>query len=186
MRIISGNLKGKKISQPIDKSTRPLRDLVKESIFNLLEHSNKINIKIKDSNILDLFSGSGSFGLECISRGAKKVKFIENYHNALKILNKNILDLKVLDKSEIIDQDCFEFFKKQEKISSKFEIIFIDPPYKEEKLNLIIEEIKDKKILNDNGVIIIHRHKLDKLEISEKLRVFDVRNYGISKIIIGN
>ena len=186
MRIISGNLKGKKISQPIDKSTRPLRDLVKESIFNLLEHSNKLNIKIKDSNILDLFSGSGSFGLECISRGAKKVKFIENYHNALKILNKNILDLKVLDKSEIIDQDCFEFFKKQEKISSKFEIIFIDPPYKEEKLNLIIEEIKDKKILNDNGVIIIHRHKLDKLEISEKLRVFDVRNYGISKIIIGN
>ena len=111
MRIISGNLKGKKISQPIDRSTRPLRDLVKESIFNLLEHSNKINIKIKDSKILDLFSGSGSFGLECISRGAKKVKFIDNYHNALKILNKNILDLKVLDKSEIINQDCFEFLK---------------------------------------------------------------------------
>ncbi len=186
MRIISGNLKGKKISQPIDKNTRPLRDLVKESIFNLLEHSNKINLKIKDANILDLFSGSGSFGLECISRGAKKVKFIENYYNALKILNKNILDLKVLDKSEIIKQDCFEFFKKQDKFLIKFEIIFIDPPYKEEKLNLIIDEIKDKKILNDNGVIVIHRHKLDKLEINKKLNIFDVRNYGISKIIIGN
>ncbi len=186
MRIISGNLKGKKISQPIDKNTRPLRDLVKESIFNLLEHSNKLKIEIKDSNILDLFSGSGSFGLECISRGAKKVKFIENYHNALKILNKNILDLKVLDKCEIIKQDCFDFFKNQEKFLKDFEIIFIDPPYKEEKLNLIIEEIKDRKILNDNGVIVIHRHKLDKLEISKKLKIFDVRNYGISKIIIGN
>ena len=186
MRIISGIFKGKKIFLPNDKNTRPLRDLVKESIFNLIQHSNKININIKNSTILDLFSGSGSFGLECISRGAKKVKFIDNYHNALKILNKNILDLKVLDKSEIINQDCFEFLKNQEKISGEFEIIFIDPPYKEEKLNLIIEEIKDKKILNDNGVIIIHRHKLDKLEISKKLRVFDVRNYGISKIIIGN
>ena len=186
MRIISGNLKGKKISQPIDKNTRPLRDLVKESIFNLLEHSNKLKIEIKDSNILDLFSGSGSFGLECISRGAKKVKFIENYHNALKILNKNILYLKVLDKCEIIKQDFFDFFKNKEKFLKDFEIIFIDPPYKEEKLNLIIEEIKDRKILNDNGVIVIHRHKLDKLEISKKLKIFDVRNYGISKIIIGN
>jgi len=84
MRIISGNFKGKKISLPDDKHTRPLRDMVKESIFNLIEHSNKINSKINDSIILDLFSGSGSFGLECISRGAKKVIFIENYFETLK------------------------------------------------------------------------------------------------------
>ena len=75
MRVISGDLKGKKIFLPKDKNTRPLRDLVKESIFNLLEHSNKINFKIKDSIVLDLFSGSGSFGIECISRKAKKIFF---------------------------------------------------------------------------------------------------------------
>ena len=72
MRIISGYLKGKKIKLPKDKKTRPLKDLVKESIFNILVHSNKINCKIENAQILDLFSGSGSFGLECISRGAKK------------------------------------------------------------------------------------------------------------------
>mgnify|MGYP006000321431 FL=1 len=110
MRIISGNFKGKKISLPDDKHTRPLRDMVKESIFNLIEHSNKINSKINDSIILDLFSGSGSFGLECISRGAKKVIFIENYFEALKILNKNILHLNVKEKSKIIKEDCFKFF----------------------------------------------------------------------------
>ena len=79
MRIISGNFKGKTIFQPKDKSTRPLKDLTKESIFNIIEHSNLFNIKIEKSHILDLFSGVGSFGLECVSRGALSVTFFENY-----------------------------------------------------------------------------------------------------------
>ena len=77
MRIISGQFKNKKIFQPKAKSPRPLKDLVKESIFNLINHSKKFNIKIENSNILDLFSGSGSFGIECISRGASNILFIE-------------------------------------------------------------------------------------------------------------
>ena len=76
MRIIGGIYRGKKITLPEDKKTRPLKDIVKESIFNLIEHSNKFKIEIKNSLVLDLFAGSGSFGLECISRGAKKVVFI--------------------------------------------------------------------------------------------------------------
>ena len=90
MRIISGNLKGKKINPPKDKLTRPLKDMVKESIFNILEHSNEINHKMENSIVLDLFSGSGSFGLECISRGAKYVFFNENYNEAIRVLEKNI------------------------------------------------------------------------------------------------
>ena len=82
MRIISGNFKGKKILLPKDKLTRPLKDLTKESIFNILEHSNKLNVRLENSNILDLFSGVGSFGLECLSRGSSSVTFIENYNNA--------------------------------------------------------------------------------------------------------
>ena len=81
MRIISGNFKGKKILQPKDKLTRPLKDLTKESIFNILKHSILLNIELESSNILDLFSGVGSFGLECLSRGAKNVTFIESYTN---------------------------------------------------------------------------------------------------------
>ena len=85
MRIISGDFKGKKILQPKDKLTRPLKDLTKESIFNIINHSNLININLKNSNILDLFSGVVSFGLECLSRGALTVTFFENYINAIKI-----------------------------------------------------------------------------------------------------
>ena len=75
MRIISGQFKGKKILQPKDKKTRPLKDLTKESIFNIINHSNKFKINIEDSYVLDLFSGVGSFGIDCLSRGVKKVIF---------------------------------------------------------------------------------------------------------------
>ena len=186
MRIISGNLKGRKIYLPTDKNTRPLKDMVKESIFNLLDHSNKFSVKIKKSNILDLFAGSGSFGLECLSRGAGKVIFVENYLNAIKILNKNIQELHVNDQSEIVEQDCFEFLDNQKNFLNNFKIIFIDPPYKEKKINYIIDEIKDKKILNKNGIIVIHRHKSDDLILSKKFKIIDIRSYGISKIFFGN
>ena len=102
MRIISGTLKGKKLLQPKDKFTRPLKDLTKESLFNIIQHSNKFNSKIKGANILDLFSGVGSFGLECLSREANAVTFIENYKTVIPILKKNISNLNVLEKSKII------------------------------------------------------------------------------------
>ena len=72
MRIIAGKFKGKKIYLPLNKNTRPLRDSFKESIFNIIEHNKMINFKLEDSIILDIFSGTGSFGLECLSRGARK------------------------------------------------------------------------------------------------------------------
>ena len=81
MRVISGDLKGKKLLIPLDKSTRPLRDLVRESIFNILDHSPKVSVELKNSKVLDLFSGTGSFGIECLSRGAESVTFFENYVN---------------------------------------------------------------------------------------------------------
>ena len=185
MRIISGNFKGKKIFLPPDKKTRPLRDLVKESVFNLIEHSNKLDFKISGSNVMDLFSGSGSFGLECISRGASNVIFIENYENILSILKKNIEHLGVYKNCKIIKEDCFKFFSSNLYLNNKFEIIFLDPPYKEKNINFIIKKIKDEKLLTSNGIIIIHRHKNDNIEITKKLIVLDTRKYGISKIIIG-
>ena len=76
MRIIAGKLKGSVLHIPKDKNTRPLKNLARESIFNLLTHSNKISLKLKQSNVLDLYAGTGSFGLECLSRQAKSVYFI--------------------------------------------------------------------------------------------------------------
>ena len=96
MRIIGGYLKGKKISFIKTSSTRPLRDLVKESLFNTIHHSNLINVNIKNSTVLDLYSGIGSFGIECLSREADSVTFVENNSQTLEILKENLkkLDLE--------------------------------------------------------------------------------------------
>ena len=101
MRIIGGHFKGKKLFEAFDKNTRPLKDLVKESIFNILEYSQEEKINLKDSSVLDLFSGTGSFGLECISRGASKVYFFENYNESIEIIKKNSKKLKCEKKVKI-------------------------------------------------------------------------------------
>ena len=186
MRIISGKFKGKKLFLPSDKNTRPLKDMVKESIFNLLEHSNKFSLSLSNSSVLDLFSGCGSFGIECISRGSKNVYFFENYFKALEILNKNLSKLTQDQSYKIFENDCFTFFNSKKTIEIKFDLIFIDPPYKELRVNDLIEKIHEKRVLSKKGLFIIHRHKKDKLPMTEKINILDVRTYGISKVYIAN
>ena len=186
MRIIGGKFKGKKLILPYNKKTRPLKDVVKESIFNLIVHSRLINIDIENSNVLDLFSGSGSFGLECISRGARSVYFFENYNLAIKTLKKNISLFNDQNKIKIFENDCFNSFDKINHLNLKFDIIFIDPPFREQKINIVLNKIIENKLLKKNGIIIIHRHKKDTVSISKKLKIFDTRKYGLSKIIFGN
>ena len=124
MRIISGDLKGKKLLTPLDKSTRPLKDMVRESIFNILDHSTKLSTKINNAKILDLFSGTGSFGIECLSRGAAEVFFFENYHNSLKILKKNISNLDLNNKSMVYSNSAYNL--KDSNIENRiFDIIFL-------------------------------------------------------------
>ena len=182
MRIIAGDFRGKKILQPKDKFTRPLKDLTKESIFNIINHSNLININLKKSNILDLFSGVGSFGLECISRGALTVTFFENYINAIKILKLNISSMNIQKKVKIVEKNLFEE-QSLESLNQKFEIIFIDPPFKEKKLNFLLKKIYKLKILEKNGLLIIHRHKKEEDKFPEEYKVIKEKTYGISKLI---
>jgi 16S rRNA (guanine966-N2)-methyltransferase len=185
MRIISGDYKGKKILLPKDKLTRPLKDLTKESIFNIIKHSNLIDINLENSNILDLFSGVGSFGLECLSRGAANVTFLESYQEVLTVLKKNIDSLKQQSSSNIIEKDIFEE-KTLKALNNKFDIIFMDPPYKEKKLQELLNTIIKLKLLKNNGIIIIHRHKKEKDVFPDRFNIIIKKNYGISKIIFGN
>ena len=185
MRIISGDLKGKKILLPKNKLTRPLKDLTKESIFNIINHSKLLNVRLEKANVLDLFSGVGSFGLECLSRGALFVTFLENYKEALTILKKNISNMNQQNFSQVIERDIFleNTFKL---LNSKFDIIFMDPPYKEKKILDILNTIVKLNLLKENGIIIIHRHKKEEDIFSEKFKIIINKNYGISKIIFGN
>ena len=153
MRIISGNFKGKKILQPKNNLTRPLKDLTKESIFNILIHSNKFNVKIEKSNVLDLFSGVGSFGLECLSRGSLSLTFVENYKEVLPILKKNISNLNFQNNSLVIEKNILDKLNFKN-FSKKFDIIFMDPPYKEKNLSKLLSRIIQSNILNQKGIMI--------------------------------
>ncbi len=141
MRVVGGLLKGKKIFDPLDKSTRPLKDLVRESIFNILEHSKNEFVKIKKAKVLDLFSGTGSFGIECLSRGADEVFFFENYSKSLNVLKKNIHNLDLLDKSNIFEESAYNI-DHIKKMPNNFDLIFLDPPFRENKINELILLIK--------------------------------------------
>ena len=181
MRIIKGELKGKKLLIPLDRSTRPLKDIVRESIFNVLDHSSKVSTRINNSKVLDLFSGTGSFGIECLSRGAAEVIFFENYHNSLKILKQNIFNLKLENRSIVFDYSAYNL--KEVNLEDRiFNIIFLDPPFKDRKIKILIDQIKKLKVADENSLLVIHRNKKSEDKISQYLNVIDEKNYGLSKI----
>ena len=183
MRIITGNFKGRKLLTPNDIKTRPLKDITKESIFNILKHSNKFNVEIKNSVILDLFAGVGSFGIECLSNEAKYVTFVENYNGVLPILKKNLSNLKLDKKYEVIEQNIFTELKLT-KIN--YDIIFLDPPYKDKNISELIDKIFEINLLSKSGIIITHRNKNVKDKYSKNFRILEEKTYGISKISFGN
>ena len=185
MRIIAGNLKGSTLYIPKNKNTRPLKDLTRESIFNLLTHSKKLLLELEQSNVLDLYAGTGSFGLECLSRQANSVCFIEKNKEAMIILQKNIKKLKVKNKIKIIFDDIFNSIKKNDIFESKFDIIFCDPPFNDANIEKLIGLIFNKNLLNKNGIIILHRKKATKDKLPNYFEIIDQREYGKSKIIFG-
>ena len=185
MRIIAGKLKGNTLLLPESKHTRPLQDRARESIFNLLSHSHKISFQFKNSNVLDLYAGTGSFGLECLSRSSENVCFIENKKEAINILEKNIEKLKQSHKAKIFFGDVFELINKQKLSVSEFNLIFCDPPFRNLNMVELIELIFNKKLLRKNGIIILHREKSTVEKIPNFFKLIDERIYGSSKIIFG-
>ena len=153
MRIVSGDLRGSALYITKDKTTRPLKDMVRESIFNLLIHSNKISFQLARSNVLDLYAGTGSFGLECLSRQAKSVCFVEKRKDAVEILEKNIEKLKLKNKVKIFFEDVFEIIKKKNIFESKFDLIFCDPPFKNLNIEKLIKLILSSNLLKKKGII---------------------------------
>ena len=183
MRVISGVLKGRSINFLNNLNTRPLKDSVKESIFNILIHSNLINVKIENSNILDLYSGIGSFGIECISRKAKKVTFVEQNKNAVKVLQKNLIKLSIIHKAKISNNKLEDFFENN--INEKFDIFFLDPPFKDLSFVKNLELIKKKKYFKKEHLVIVHREKITMDNLENILDIVEVKQYGRSKIIFG-
>tara|TARA_X000001036_G_scaffold346973_1_gene327011 strand:- start:1164 stop:1724 length:561 start_codon:yes stop_codon:yes gene_type:complete len=183
MRIISGSLKGRSIKYLKNNTTRPLKDSVKENIFNILKHSNLLKTKIENAYVLDLYSGIGSFGIECISRGAKKVFFIEQDINAINLLKQNLIKLSILDKSKIYSNKIENLELKE--IKEKFDLFFFDPPFKDYDFIANLKIVKSKKIFRKDHIVIIHRERKSLDDFENLLKIIEIKQYGRSKIVFG-
>ena len=186
MRIIGGKFKNKKINFQKNNKTRPLRDSVRENIFNILVHSKNIDIDFKNLNILDLYAGSGSFGIECLSRGALKVIFVEKDLDATLNLKKNIFDINLSKNSKIVSKGVNEFLNDLNlKTFGKFNIIFFDPPYNDSGFVNLFEKIKKNDFLDKKHILIIHREIKSYDNLQKYINIIEKRIYGRSEIFFG-
>ena len=181
MRIISGYLKGKSIKYLKNSKTRPLKDIVKENLFNIIHHSKYFKIKINEAKILDLYSGFGSFGIECVSRGAKKVVFIEKDNQAAETLRRNLTQNAILNKTKIINDEIEKNIKYLK--NEKFNIFFLDPPYADKNYIETLNLIKEYKIIEKDHLVIIHRENKSSEDLGKFLNVIFIKEYGRSKLI---
>lgn len=175
MRVISGKSRGKKLVSLEGDNTRPTLDRVKEALFN------KIQFRVKDTVVLDLFAGTGGLGIEALSRGAKEAVFCDKSQDAIKVIKQNVINTNNIDKSIIINKDSKYVLESMSKQNKKFDIIFLDPPY---RTNLAIESLQKiimSNLLTEEGIAIIETDDISKeqeiLKI-EKTKIFDKRKYG--------
>ncbi|MFZ5943793.1 MAG: 16S rRNA (guanine(966)-N(2))-methyltransferase RsmD [Bacillota bacterium] len=147
MRIIAGICRGKKLKSVKGTKTRPTADRVKEAVFNVL------GPRIFDANFLDLFSGTGSIGIEALSRGAEFAYFVEEDRNALQVIKENIQGCAMEEKSKILPLDWVKALNNMENII-KFHLVYMDPPYKLEIIEQLLEKLVEKNLLNENGIVI--------------------------------
>lgn len=146
MRIIAGTMRGTKLSAPEGLNTRPTLDRVREAIFSMLMPY------LVDSDVLDLFAGSGAMGLEALSRGANKSVFVDCDISAISCINSNIKSCKLEDKSFVSKTDSVKFLST---CKDKFDIIFLDPPYFENIYESVLNVIYERELLSEQGIVVV-------------------------------
>ena len=172
MRVISGYLKGRNIIGYNTPGTRPTMDRVKESMFASIQEY------IDNATILDLFCGTGSLGIEAISMNADTCYFVDNGKEILNILNKNINNLNIKDKSIIINKDYKDALLYFKNNNIKFNIILVDAPYKLKVMEEVIELINNYDLLLDNGILVLE-YSFDTLkEKYNNLLLYKNKKYG--------
>jgi len=186
MRIISGKAKGVKLSALSSRQTRPILDRAKESMFSILGNT------ILDSVVLDLFAGTGSLGIEALSRGAERCLFVENSTNAIKVIKKNIREANLLKRTVVLKINVFRLLDFIKNKDIKFDLILVAPPYKlldidcgdRKRIFSLLEAFVSRQIINEKGIIVLQHHKKQKViqDCFKQLNVIDERQYSNTQL----
>lgn len=171
MRIISGKYGGRKLKAFKADHIRPTTDRVKETLFN------KIQAYLGDARVLDLYAGTGSLGLEALSRGASHVVAVELNRKSQSIIKQNVQLLKIQDEYELVGDDVFKYLKYVSE--QKFDVIFVDPPFTKAIAHDSMEALAAADILSENGVLAIESSKQERIDDDYAgLELLDRKNFG--------
>lgn len=173
MRIIGGEFRSRRLVFPKTKKTRPMMDRIKETIFNILGET------VRGARVLDLFAGSGSLGMEALSRGAREVTFVEKNSWGLRCIRENLKALGLEGRARLFAQDTSRALRRLEKSRETFELIFLDPPYNQGLVKKLLNQLDQSDILTRFSKLVVHHSRQEKLpEDLERLEVLREKRFG--------
>ena len=175
MRVISGSAKGTVLFSPKGDSTRPTSDFVKENLFNIIQNN------LHDAVFLDLFAGTGAIGIEALSRGAKHAVFVDASQKCISLIERNLEKTRVRGRAALIKADAVTAVGKLKE--SKFDIVFLDPPYSKNLSQAALHALVEYKLLADDGCIVLETAKTEETPIIEGLGVFREKIYSGTKLV---
>ena len=178
MQVSRGAFRGLKLNTLAGSQTRPTTQKVKEAIFNMLA------AKIADSVVLDVFSGSGALGIECLSMGAKQVYFNDSSKQACQIIKSNVIKLPA-GNYQLFNLDYHDLFALMTKKKIQFDLIILDPPYHLHIIAQLINLIMVNNLLNKNGIIVVESSHKESAEIAGLgLKIIKDKKYGQTRILV--
>jgi 16S rRNA (guanine(966)-N(2))-methyltransferase RsmD len=179
MRIIAGSLKGRRLVTPRDASLRPTSDRVKESMFSILGG------EVDGKSVLDLFAGTGNLGIEALSRGAKRVVFVEKSREALGLIKKNLLACRMENKSELLFKDVDQAIGDLKGRGERFDLILMDPPYEKGLIQRTLNKLTAEKVYHDDSVLVVEHIRREPLpDLSGSWNLIRQRRIGDTLISI--
>ena len=178
MRVIAGTAKGRVLFAPKGIGTRPIPSMIKEALFNIWQ------AQVESARFLDLFAGSGSMGIEALSRGAAQVVFVEKDRKATDIIRRNLSVCQFRDRWAVYQDDVFKRLRTLGEAGQKFDIVYMDPPFTVPEIFLsVMNALSDVCVLSNEGIAAIRTRREMKLpDVIGYLKKFRLKNYGISSI----
>ena len=171
MRVISGTAKGHRLVAPKSNRVRPALDQVKEAIFNIL-------FNVEGMRVLDLFAGSGSIGIEALSRGASLTVFVEEWDKAVECIYKNLEHTNLASQAKVVKSTVGRAIATLSRKGGEFDLVFVDPPYEKGLVNPTLEELVRSTLLADDATVIVEHHPKEMIGEVKGLTLTDSRKYG--------
>lgn len=176
MRIIAGSAKGSQIFAPKGQETRPTQDRVRESLFNILQGS------VEGAKVLDLFAGSGALALEAVSRGAEAAVMVDQAQDAVVCIRRNVKKLGFENRARVLKCDWQKAARQLLEAGSRFDLVFLDPPYRMAETGEICERLAELGVLLDGALLVIEHRRDAKPALNESFFLKSARSYGDTEI----